>query len=60
MSEENKKRCSNCGLHKPLDEFHVYVGKTARSKDGYRTECKKCRNKKRLEYYHRTKGGDNG
>lgn len=60
MTEEQKKRCSNCGLHKPLSDFHAYTGATARSKDGYRNECKKCRNAKRLEYYYRTKGGDNG
>lgn len=63
MTEEQKKRCSNCGLHKPLSEFHKYSGKPGqlyRSKDGYRNECKKCRNAKRLDYYYRTKGGDNG
>ncbi len=55
MTEEKKKRCSNCGLHKPLSEFHAYTGRTARSKDGYRNECKKCRNAKRLAYYYRNK-----
>ena len=60
MSEEIKKRCSSCGLHKPLSEFHTYTGATARSKDGYRSECKKCRNAKRLKYYYQKKAENNG
>ena len=61
---ETKKRCSNCGLHKPLSEFHRYVsnkpGQQYRSRDGYRNECKKCRNAKRLDYYYRKKAENNG
>lgn len=55
MTEETKKRCNSCGLHKPLSEFHKYVGKTARSVDGHRAECKKCRNRKQLERYYASK-----
>ena len=40
------KRCGTCGLRKPLEEFHKYVGRTCRSPDGHRAECKKCRNQK--------------
>lgn len=55
MNEEIKKRCNACGLHKPLSDFHKYVGKTARSVDGHRAECKKCRNRKQLERYYASK-----
>ncbi|UHS64811.1 hypothetical protein P9600_gp30 [Escherichia phage vB_EcoD_Opt212] len=51
MIEE--KRCSNCGCVKPLSQFHKYTGKTARSPDGYRAECKSCRNKKERERQRR-------
>lgn len=43
------KRCTNCGRVKPLEEFHKYTGRTARSPDGRRAECKKCRNAKERE-----------
>lgn len=33
------KVCSQCGLEKPIYEFH----KHAREKDGYRRNCKQCR-----------------
>lgn len=52
MTEETKKRCTGCGLFKTLDQFHKYTGKTARSADGYRAKCKKCRNKYENELYH--------
>jgi hypothetical protein len=55
MNDEEKKRCSSCGLHKPLSEFHRYVGKTARSKDGHRAKCKKCRNAYENKLYHENK-----
>lgn len=51
MIEE--KRCSNCGCIKPLSQFHKYTGKTARSPDGHRAECKSCRNKKERERQRR-------
>lgn len=40
------KLCVTCGFYKPLEEFHKYVGRTCRSPDGRRSECKKCRNAK--------------
>lgn len=43
---EQSKRCVTCGFVKPLTGFHKYVGRTCRSPDGYRAECKKCRNEK--------------
>jgi hypothetical protein len=33
------KRCSKCGIEKPLTEFH----KLKQSKDGHRPDCKTCR-----------------
>lgn len=41
------KKCNECGIEKPLSEYHKYCG----SKDGYNTRCKRCRylaEKKRL------------
>jgi hypothetical protein len=43
------KTCVTCGKEKPLEEFHKYTGRTARSPDGHRAECKKCRNGKERE-----------
>jgi len=61
MTEETKKRCTCCGLFKTLDQFHKYAGKTARSVDGHRAKCKKCRNKYENERYHTlVKKGANG
>src|SRR5699024_10868603 len=37
------KECSKCGENKPLKDYH----KSKKSKDGRRTECKKCREVKR-------------
>ncbi|WFD55457.1 putative kilA anti-repressor protein [Escherichia phage Ioannina] len=51
MIEE--KRCSQCGCVKPLSQFHKYTGKTARSPDGYRAQCKSCRNKAERERQRR-------
>lgn len=34
------KQCSRCGIPKPLDAFH----RDTRQPDGYRAECKECRN----------------
>lgn len=39
-----EKTCSKCGETKPVEEFHRYVGPNARSRDGYRAQCKECRN----------------
>lgn len=39
-----KKLCNKCQQEKPLTEFSKYYGKTCRSTDGFRTECKQCRN----------------
>lgn len=51
----NKKRCTTCGNQKPLTEFHKYVGDNCRSRDGYRAECKLCRNAKQKAYQLRVK-----
>lgn len=43
-----QKRCSKCGVEKPLSEFHRY----RRSQDGHKPHCKRCS----LEYmsvYHK-------
>ena len=35
------KKCSQCGLEKPLDDFYA----NAESRDGYSSMCKQCQNK---------------
>lgn len=44
-----KKICNKCQIEKPLTEFSKYIGNTCRSRDGFRTECKKCRNTQEAE-----------
>jgi hypothetical protein len=45
------KRCSKCGIEKPLDEFQ----KRKASKDGYQSQCKVCRNKANKEHADKTR-----
>ena len=40
------KKCKVCGLEKSLDEFYRHPG----SRDGYRCQCKSCRNEKVKEW----------
>lgn len=44
----NRKFCNSCGLHLPLTQFHNQSDK----KDGKRSQCKLCTNKRNLEKYH--------
>lgn len=48
IEEETMKKCSVCGILKPLDEFHKH--KT--TKDGKRSKCKECRNEDIKDRYH--------
>lgn len=41
-----RKTCNRCKEDKPTSEFHKY----SRSKDGYKSECKQCRNDLSKEY----------
>ena len=43
-----KKRCKKCGIEKEISEFH----KESKMKDGYRNECKQCRNSYRKGKYY--------
>jgi len=43
------KKCNCCGTIKELSEFH----KRKDTKDGYRNECKDCRNSKAKNSYHK-------
>jgi len=43
------KKCSKCGIEKPLTEFH----KNKRKKDGHRSECKSCTKQYTAEYLAR-------
>jgi hypothetical protein len=40
------KKCSKCGIEKPLSEFHT----RKRSKDGHRSACRVCESKKNALY----------
>lgn len=42
------KTCGICGLNKPKTDFH----KQSDKKDGLRSNCKVCTNKKNLDRYH--------
>lgn len=39
MDDSTTKRCNQCGVAKPLTEFHPHKG----NRDGYRNQCKACR-----------------
>ena len=41
------KQCSRCKIYKDFDSF----GKLHKSKDGFRSCCKECRNKQEVVYY---------
>ena len=45
------KVCSKCGIKKEFSEFH----KCKKSKDGYKSACKFCRNKENKEYTNKNK-----
>ncbi len=47
----NTKRCTKCGLDKPLEAFH----KQAQSKDGHRPNCKDCANERNKKYYQKNR-----
>ena len=53
ISDRKRRRtykvCNKCQQSKPLTEFGIYYGNTCRSADGFRTECKQCRNKTETE-----------
>jgi len=40
------KRCTRCGVEKPLTEYHLKKGRV----DGHRSECKQCRYKHDAEH----------
>lgn len=40
------KKCSKCGIEKPLDEFGIIKER----KSGHRSECKECNRKYKVEY----------
>lgn len=48
------KICSACGVEKEVKDFH----RSRNSKDGYRTKCRVCVNKKRRERIEKNKAGD--
>ena len=48
MTTANAKKCSSCKEIKFKKDFH----KRKDSKDGYRNECKDCRNTKAAKRYH--------
>ena len=55
--EENEvktKKCTKCGMEKPLSEFAL----NRRAKDGLQYYCKDCSNRVNSERYWRKKGGD--
>ena len=45
------KKCSKCGIEKPLTEFH----KRKKSKDGHEYRCKTCKKQQHAEYYAQNK-----
>lgn len=44
----DRKLCNSCGLTLPVTQFHNQTDK----KDGKRSQCKLCTNKRNLEKYH--------
>lgn len=53
--EENEvktKKCSKCGIEKPLSEFH----KRARSRDGHQETCKEFMKEYNIKKYFERKG----
>lgn len=51
IKKGTRKTCCKCEVEKPVTEFH----KDKKSKDGYNTQCKECRNKASAEWYKRNK-----
>jgi len=41
------KRCTKCGVEKPLSEFYRANG----NKDGFNSRCKECKSQEAKEYY---------
>lgn len=48
------KRCPDCGIHKPLADFHL----SALRRDGHQSICKSCRAVLDRARYERTRGGE--
>lgn len=44
-----KKKCSKCGIERPVEEFHA----KKKSPDGRHSQCQFCIRKYWNEYYHR-------
>ena len=51
------KTCTKCNEEKPFTCFHRRYD---RSKDGYRAQCKECRNKTTKIYYHKVMSTESG
>ena len=49
-----EKRCRDCGVDKPLDQFHPH----AQMKDGRHNYCVECFRRRNRERYYRRKEGD--
>jgi hypothetical protein len=49
-----EKTCRDCGLAKPLDQFHPHP----QMKDGRYNYCVECHRRRNRERYYRRKGGD--
>ncbi|MFA7121521.1 MAG: hypothetical protein WC277_08555 [Bacilli bacterium] len=50
------KRCTKCGVVKPVEEFHVSNGRP----DGRTTQCKACRNAARAVAMRKARGPPRG
>lgn len=47
MGMKEEKQCPKCLCFKPVDQFR----KSAKSKDGYDTQCKRCKSDSQRKYY---------
>jgi len=56
MCETKTKVCSKCGEEKPLTKEYFYSRKE--SKDGFRSDCKVCNNKLRVDWRRKNKERD--
>lgn len=50
FSRDMMKRCTKCGIEKPIDEFH----KDKNRKDGHYPQCKPCACEAKMESYYRS------
>ena len=48
------KRCSKCGIEKPLSEFNKDKGR----KDGHGHRCRVCNRARGIEYYYKNENGE--